>query len=220
MDPISLQSKEINQYRYAFFLSLFTIIYNIIEGIVSIIIGYQDEALTLFGFGIDSFIEVLSGIGIAMMIIRIKRYPDSSKGEFEITALKITGVAFYLLSAGLLAGIAVNLIKHHKPENTFWGIIISMISIIVMLWLYFAKKNVGRKLNSQPIISDANCTKICIYMSLVLLASSFLYQITGFVYADSIGAAGLMYFSISEGREAFEKAKGKICGCDDCESKN
>ena len=48
-------------------------------------------------------------------------------------------------------------------------------------------------------------------MSLVLLISSLVYELTGFAYADVIGAAGLIYFSISEGREAFEKAKGKEC---------
>jgi len=74
-----------------------------------------------------------------------------------------------------------------------------------------AKKGVGIKLDSEPIISDSNCTKVCVYMSIVLLASSLIYELTGFAYADAIGAAGLIYFSISEGKEAFEKAKGKDC---------
>ncbi len=203
-------------YRRAFQLSLFTIFYNIVEGVVSMIMGYQDETLTLFGFGVDSFIEVMSGIGIALMILRIKQNPDSSKKRFEINALKITGTGFYLLSAGLLIGIITNIIYRHKPETTLWGIIISLVSIIVMVWLMVEKKRVGKNLKSEPIISDANCTKICIYMSLVLLASSLIYELTGFAYADSIGAIGLMYFSINEGKEAFDKAKGKICGCDDC----
>jgi len=82
-----------------------------------------------------------------------------------------------------------------------------------MVWLMNAKKRTGRKLNSEPIIADANCTKICVYMSLVLLTSSLVYELTGFAYADVIGAAGLIYFSISEGKEAFEKAKGKQCSC-------
>jgi len=197
-------------------LSLFTIFYNIIEGIVSIALGYEDQTLTLFGFGIDSFIEVMSGIGIAVMILRISRNPESSKNKFEISALKITGTAFYLLSAGLLAGTILNVINGHKPETTFWGIIISLISIVIMTWLMMAKKRVGQKLNSQPIISDSNCTKICVYMSVVLLVSSLLYELTGFIYADAIGALGLIYFSFNEGREAFEKAKGKECDCDQC----
>jgi divalent metal cation (Fe/Co/Zn/Cd) transporter len=208
-----METKENRPYKLAYRLSLFTIFYNIIEGIVSMILGYEDETLTLFGFGADSFIEVMSGIGIAIMILRIRQYPDSPKSVFEIKALKITGTAFYLLSAGLFAGIVLNLINHHKPETTLWGVIISLVSIAVMVWLMNAKKNVGKKLQSEPIIADANCTKICVYMSIVLLLSSLVYEVTGFVYADIIGAVGLIYFSITEGKEAFEKAKGKE---DDC----
>ena len=206
-------NKEAKLYKQAFGLSLFTIFYNIIEGIVSMALGYEDETLSLFGFGADSFIEVMSGIGIAIMILRIKRNPTSPKSIFEIAALKITGSAFYLLSAGLFIGIVLNIINHHKPETTFWGIIISLVSIIVMVWLMNAKKRVGRSLNSEPIIADANCTKVCFYMSLVLLISSLIYELTGFLYADVIGAAGLIYFSITEGKEAFEKAKGSDCTC-------
>lgn len=175
------------------------------------ILGYADETLSLFGFGADSFIEVMSGIGIAVMILRIKHNPGSPKGSFEKTALKITGTAFYLLSAGLLAGIVINLITRHKPETTLWGVVISLVSIAVMVWLMNAKRSIGKKLNSEPIIADANCTKICVYMSLVLLVSSLVYELTGFAYADTIGAAGLIYFSVSEGKEAFEKVKGKEC---------
>lgn len=203
-------------YQKAYLLSLFTIFYNLIEGVVSMLLGYEDETLTLFGFGVDSFIEVMSGIGIAIMIRRIRQNPDSPKSEFEISALKITGSAFYLLSAGLLAGIVVNLVNQHKPETTFWGIVISIISIAVMIWLMNAKKSTGKKLHSDPIIADANCTKVCVYMSVVLLISSLIYELSGFAYADAIGAAGLIWFSVSEGKEAFEKAKGKSCSCDHC----
>ena len=214
-----MEEKEHIFYKRAFWLSLFTIFYNIIEGVVSMALGYADETLSLFGFGADSFIEVLSGIGIAIMITRIRQNPDSQKSRFEITALKITGTAFYLLSAGLLVGIILNIIYKHKPETTIWGIVISLISIAVMIWLMNAKKSIGKKLHSEPIIADANCTRVCVYMSVVLLVSSLVYEFTGFAYADAIGAAGLIYFSISEGREAFEKAKGKNCGCgEQCEN--
>jgi len=200
-------------YNTAFQLSLFTIFYNILEGLVSMILGIEDETLSLFGFGADSFIEVISGIGIAAMIIRIRRNPGSSKSKFEINALRITGTSFFLLSSGLLAGIFFNIVNHHKPVTTIWGVIISVVSIAVMIWLMRAKRNVGRKLGSDAIIADANCTKVCVYMSVVLLISSLIYELTGFAYADTLGAAGLAYFSISEGIEAFQKAKGKECEC-------
>jgi divalent metal cation (Fe/Co/Zn/Cd) transporter len=203
-------------YKRAFQLSLFTIFYNIAEGAVSMIMGYHDEILTLFGFGVDSFIEVMSGIGIAVMILKIRQNPESSKNEFEIRALNVTGIAFYILSAGLFAGIIINILTRHKPETTFWGIIISLISIVVMVWLMKAKKSVGKKLGSRPIISDSNCTRICIYMSFVLLGASLIYELTGFVYADIIGTAGLIYFSINEGKEALEKARNKNTSCEHC----
>jgi divalent metal cation (Fe/Co/Zn/Cd) transporter len=209
-----MEASQIKLYNEAFMLSLFTIFYNIIEGLVSMFLGYQDETLALFGFGADSFIEVMSGIGIAIMILRIRHNPSGNKSNFETLALKITGTSFYLLSAGLLAGVVINVLTNHKPETTLWGIIISLVSILVMIWLMQAKKKRGNLLKSAPILSDANCTKVCIYMSIVLLISSLIYELTGFAFADAIGSAGLIYFSFIEGREAFEKAKGKECCCD------
>jgi len=208
-----MTNSEQKLYQKAWLLSLFTIFYNVIEGLVSMFFGYEDETLALFGFGVDSFIEVMSGIGIAVMILHIKQNQGSDKSVFEKTALKITGFAFYILSVGLLVGIIMNLINGHKPETTLWGVIVSSISILTMIWLMYAKKKIGQKLGSDPIIADSNCTKVCVYMSVVLLLSSLIYELTGFAYADVIGTAGLIYFSLSEGKEAFEKAEGKECCC-------
>jgi divalent metal cation (Fe/Co/Zn/Cd) transporter len=208
-----MSDSEQKLYRQAYRLSLFTILYNVVEGVLSMVIGYEDETLSLFGFGADSFIEVISGIGIAMMILRIKHNPKSPKSKFEVTALKITGSAFYLLAVSLFASIIINIFNHHKPETTIWGVVISSVSIAVMIWLMNAKRNIGKKLHSDSIIADANCTKICIYMSLVLLVSSLIFELTGFIYTDAIGAAGLVYLSISEGKESLEKANGKGCDC-------
>ena len=154
-------------YKIAFGLAIFTILYNIAEGLISTLLGYEDESLVLFGFGVDSFIEVISGLGIANMIIRIKQNPECKVSNFEKTALRITGFSFYALVAGLLVTGLYNLWAEHKPETTFWGVIIALVSIVVMLILIYAKIKVGKKLNSSAILADAGCTKVCIYMSLV-----------------------------------------------------
>ena len=214
-------TKSTNKYwQYALWLALFTIGYNLIEGLVSIAFGVQDEALTLFGFGVDSFIEVMSGVGILAMVLRIRRNPDAPRSQFERTALRITGTAFYLLAAGLTITALYNLATGHKPTTTVPGLIISLISIAIMWALVSGKRKVGRALNSSPILADANCTLVCIYMSLVLLAASLVYQLTGFGFVDSLGALGLIYFSMREGKESFEKAAGLECGCEDdvCEA--
>jgi divalent metal cation (Fe/Co/Zn/Cd) transporter len=220
---MSIPTQKISQasyWQYALWLAIFTIIYNIAEGLVSIYFGAHDESLTLFGFGIDSFIEVMSGIGILAMVIRIQQNPEAPRSRFEVTALRVTGTAFYLLAAGLGASSIYNLFTAHKPETTLPGVIISTVSIALMWALVAGKRKVGRALNSIPILSDANCALVCIYMSLVLLAASLIYEITGFGFVDSIGALGLIYFSVKEGRESFEKANGIECDCEDEDCKD
>ncbi|MCX7883049.1 MAG: cation transporter [Brevinematales bacterium] len=205
--------KEQGLYRVAFGLALFTIAYNVAEGVISMIFGLSDESLALFGFGVDSFVEVISGVGIAHMVYRIWKFPAKEKSQFEQTALRITGVAFYLLTFGLVISAFSNILRGHKPETTFWGVVIAGVSILTMGFLVFAKKKVGRLLHSEAILADANCTLVCMYMSFVLLISSGLYEIWGISYVDSLGALGLAFFSWKEGRESFAKARGESCEC-------
>jgi divalent metal cation (Fe/Co/Zn/Cd) transporter len=170
----------------------------------------------LFGFGADSFIEVLSGFGIAHMVLRIQKNPQSNRDDFERTALKVTGYAFYALVIGLAATSMYNLWIGRKPETTLWGVIIALISIVVMWVLVVRKRKVGRQLNSAAILADVACTKVCIYMSLILLVSSGVYELTRFAFMDTLGTLGLAYLSFKEGRECFAKAKGNNhCSCED-----
>lgn len=212
ISPINISPAQ--YWKQALRLALFTIFYNLAEGVASVYFGAQDETLSLFGFGVDSFIEVMSGIGILAMVVRIRDNPHTARSRFERTALRITGLAFYLLAAGLAATAIYNLIIRHKPTSTVPGLIISVISITVMWALVMGKQKVGYALNSAPILADANCTRVCIYMSVVLLASSLIYQFTGLGFIDTLGAFGLIYFSINEGRESFKKAAGLNCCCD------
>jgi divalent metal cation (Fe/Co/Zn/Cd) transporter len=201
-------------YRLALRLSLFTIIYNILEGIISIVLGAHDETLTLFGFGLDSIIEVISGIGIYFMVRRIQQSKGNSKSAGEIRALKITGISFYVLIALLVVSAVIAVVTHHHPLATLYGVIISIISIAVMLILARLKITTGRKLDSKAIIADGNCTMVCVYMSVVLLVSSLFYTWTHLAYADVLGSLGLCWFCYSEGKEALEGARNiQHSGC-------
>lgn len=195
-------------YRLALWLAVVSIVYNLVEGIVATWFGAQEETLALFGFGIDSFIEMISAVGIAHMVWRIEKSPHSERTRFETLALQITGVCFYLLAAGLVVGAAASVIYQSTPQTTLAGTIIAVISLGVMWALLAAKLRVGRKLNSAPIIADARCTLACMWMSGVLLASSFLYYTTGLRFIDAIGAVGIAWFSYQEGREALAIARG------------
>ena len=105
------KSKLLNR---ALILAVITVLYNLIEGSVSVIFGYEDETLALFGFGLDSFVEVISGIGVLHMVVRLKTTDIEKHDNFEKIALHITGVAFYILSAGLIIGSIINIINNTK----------------------------------------------------------------------------------------------------------
>lgn len=200
-------------YALASALAIITIAYNIIEGLVSVYFGLEDGSMALFGFGVDSFVEVVSGIGIWHMVRRISRHGSENPDQFEQTALKVTGTGFYALTIGLAITASVDLYHGNKPETTLWGIIISVISIATMWLLIRYKVKVGTQLNSEAILADAACTRACLQLSIVLLIASAGYELTHIGGIDSIGTfviAGLCY---REGKEAFEKAEAKSFAC-------
>lgn len=221
MATVTLSNREQKLFRAALLLSIFTVLYNLAEGTIATYFGAQEETLSLFGFGVDSFIEVISGLGVLQMVLRIQYQPDTQRSKAEVLALRITGAAFYLLALGLVIGTAIQIWSGARPAPSLVGTIIACISIAIMWALLRGKLLVGRALNSAPIIADANCTRACIYMSVVLLISSMLYRFSGVALIDGLGALGIAWFCFKEGREAFEKAQGKACSCecgDHCET--
>lgn len=207
MDPNRL-------WRNARYLSWFTVLYNLVEGVLSVSFGWEDEALTLMGFGVDSFIETLSAFGILLLVNRQAKGGVDRRSSGERLALRITGTGFYVLAASLVVTAGIKLYTGEAPHTTLPGLIISSISISIMWLLIVWKRRLGNALNSPALIADANCNLVCIYMSLVLLASSGLYYLLPWPYWDSLGALALAWFSIKEGKEAFEKASGDLhCGC-------
>jgi divalent metal cation (Fe/Co/Zn/Cd) transporter len=204
-------------YARASLLALVTIFYNLLEGLVSVFFGLQDETVALFGFGVDSFVEVISGVGIWHMMRRLRASADGEGADaFERTALRVTGAAFYLLAAGLLLTAVANFLQGRAPESTFWGVVVAAVSIVSMWLLIRLKVAVGRALGSAAILADAACTRACLALSFVLLAASLGYEATGLRHLDTLGALVIAALAWREGREAFEKARGGSCGCGGC----
>lgn len=211
MHPSDNNSKLL---RTAFWLAIITIVYNVVEGLVSVYFGLNDEALSLLGFGIDSLVEVISGAGVLHMVMRLQKSGEESRDAFERRALRITGFSFMLLTAGLIIGAAVNIWQGSSPHTTIPGIFVSSLSIITMYFLMSYKLKIGRALGSDAIIADAHCTRTCFYLSIILLVSSLLYEFLRIPYIDIAGSLGIAWFAAREGIEAFQKAAGKKeCGC-------
>ncbi len=213
MITLKFTNKNKKLYAFASALALITIAYNVIEGVVSVFFGLEDGSMALFGFGVDSFVEVISGIGIWHMVRRIRNNGEENLDHFEQTALKITGTGFYVLTVGLAITAAVDLYRGHKPESTFWGIVVSLISIATMWLLIHYKVKVGQQLKSEAILSDAACTRACLQLSIVLLIASVGYELTHIGGIDSVGTFAIAGLCFREGKEALEKAKAKSLAC-------
>ena len=204
--------EQTNLLRRAERLALFTIGYNIVEGLISVWFGLADDTIALFGFGVDSFVEVISGIGVWHMLVR-SRGVGVDRDPFERRALQITGGAFYVLTAGLVATAVINLVQGRGPDTTRWGVIVSLVSIGFMWLLIRSKVRVGTALQSPALLADAACSRACLYLSVVLLIASAGFELTGLPWLDAAGTLGIAWFALQEGREAFGKARGKSCGC-------
>jgi len=208
MDNLSIFKRNNSLLNIVYWLCLITIMYNIIEGIVALFFGFHDRTIALFGFGLDSFVEVISGIGIGHMIWRMKWNPVISWDKFERQSLFVAGIFFYILTVGLVIGSTLILIYNVKPNTTKIGIIISLLSILTTWILFRSKSRVGRELSLESVLADSDCTKTCIYMSVVLFVSSIFYNVFEISYIDVMGCISIAFFTFWKGKEAIEKARG------------
>jgi divalent metal cation (Fe/Co/Zn/Cd) transporter len=103
--------------------------------------------------------------------------------------------------------------QQHRPETTLGGIVVSLVSMSFRWLLIHHKTRVGTALISQAILADAACSKVCVYLSIVLLVASAGYEMTGIGSLDALGALLIAWLSWKEGKEAFDKARGLGCSC-------
>jgi cation diffusion facilitator family transporter len=188
--------------KKALILSYFTVGYNIIEGIVSIIAGIlASGSIALIGFGLDSFIESLSG---GIMIWRFRKHGKVSEEEEEKAekrAIKLVALTFFILGAYVLYESVKKLWLREIPEPSLFGIIIAIVSIIVMPFLFYAKYETGKNLNSKSLIADSKETLACTFLSIILLIGLGLNYIFKLWQADPIAGFVIVIFLLKEGYE-------------------
>src|ERR1700736_348796 len=144
-------------------LEYFTIVWNILEGVVAIIAGWISGSISLVGFGIDSFIEVISG---AALLWRIAADADiQGRERNEKRALRIVGLCFLALAAYVGYESLNDLVRKHEPERSIPGVALACVSLAVMPLLARAKRKVGEALNSVAMNADAKQTEFCAYLS-------------------------------------------------------
>lgn len=186
-------------------LEFVTVGWNLIEGIIAIAAALASGSVALLGFGVDSFVESISG---SVLIWRLGSEKRGNADEevierIERRAERLVGISFFALAAYVAFDAATSLLNQERPDVSVVGMVLASVSIGVMLWLARAKRRAAADLGSRALAADAEQTQACWYLSVVVLAGIGLNALFGWWWADPIAALGVSFILVREGREAY-----------------
>jgi len=191
-------------------LSYFTVAYNVLEGVLSILAGGLASSIALVGFGMDSFTESISG-GIMIWRFRQTRLSEAEEKKVEARAVKLVGWSFFVLAVYVLFEGVRKLVTREVPDPSLFGIIIAATSLVVMPVLFIAKQRTGRKLGSRSLLADSKQTLACTFMSFALLLGLLANRLFGFWQADPVVGLFIGAWLVREGIETLRE--GRLCSC-------
>jgi divalent metal cation (Fe/Co/Zn/Cd) transporter len=176
--------------------------WNILEAGVALWAALLSSSVALLAFGLDSLIELFAG---AVLIWRFsKEASDESLAERK--ALRLVGVTFFLLSGFILFQSLATLLGYSgEPQQSFPGMLITVLSALVMTILFVFKKDIAKKLSSRALRAEAYESLMCDLQDLVVIAGLGLNILLGWWWADPVMALTLVPFLVREGLESFRK---------------
>lgn len=175
----------------------FTITYNVLEGIIAVSAGAAASSAALIGFGLDSFIEVLSAVAVAWQFTR--KNPE----RWEKPTVRAIGIAFFALAAYVTVDAILALTGVEPVEHSPLGIAIAVASLVIMPALAWFQFRTGRELDSKSVQADAKQLLLCIYLSGTVLIGLLLNSLFGWSWADSVAALVVAALAVREGIEAW-----------------
>jgi len=193
-------------YKKALHLEYFTVSYNMIEAIVSIVFGRIANSIALVGFGLDSIVESMSGF---VLIWRLRQHKKISKEEeerIEKRAMKFVAMTFFILGLYVLFQSVKKMVLKEIPDPSLPGIIIAIVSIIVMPVLTLQKYRTGMQIKSNALIADSKETLACAFLSIALLLGLGSNYLFGFWQADAIVGLIIVIFLFKEGIKGWKES--------------
>jgi divalent metal cation (Fe/Co/Zn/Cd) transporter len=190
--------------RTAVRLAWATIVWNVLEAVAAIAAGMVAGSIALIGFGLDSTVEVMSATVIVWQFRGLAE-------ERERRALRLIAVSFFALGIYVAVRAVLDLVGQSQPDSSVAGIGIATLSLIVMPILARAKRRTGEAMGSATVLADSNQTRLCSYLSAILLGGLILNATVGWWWADPAAAIAIAALAVNEGRQAW---RGEIC--DDC----
>lgn len=192
--------------RRARLLAGASVAYNAVEAAVSVAAGVSASSIALVGFGLDSVVEMSSGLIILWQF----RHPLPESRERQ--ALRMLAVSFFALAGYVTFEAVRSLATGAEAERSGVGIAIAALSLAVMPFLSWAQRRTGRQLGSVTVVADSKQTLLCTYLSGVLLVGLLLNAALGWWWADPLVGLVVAGLAVREGREAWQ---GQTCGCGD-----
>lgn len=192
--------------RQALLIVLAVMLYNCIEAVVALSFGHQTESLALFGFGLDSLIEIAAA---GAMVWRLTRSQDDFVAERRVN--RFIGLTFFLLSLFIVVQSITNLSSQQAPESHWMGIAIALASLIIMPLAAWQKIRLARQLESRALLAEAKETLACSLLSLILLIGLGAYRYFGWWWVDSAAALVMVPWLVKEGWEVYRGG----CGCNE-----
>ena len=186
-------------------VQVFTIVWMLVEVVVSLFSAWRARSPALFAFGGDSVIELASAVVV------LWRFRSGSACETkEIRAARIAGALLFVLAACVVMVSALSLLGYGEPKPSVTGIVILLLAAVVMPLLAREKRKLSTVTGSAALRADAAESAICAYLSAVALLGVGVNTIWHILWADPVAALVIVPFIIWEGREAM---RGKACGC-------
>ncbi len=199
-DPVS----RAQLVRRARLMAATSVSYNLVEAVVAVSAGLGAGSIALVGFGLDSSVEISSGLIILWQFRR--PLPEAR----ERRALQLMAFSFFALALYVTVGSARALFSGHRPDPSPVGIALAVASLAIMPLLSWQQRRTGARLGSTAVIADSKQTLLCTYLSAVLLAGLILNAMLGWSWADPV--AGLMIAAVAI-REGIAAWRGEGCGC-------
>jgi divalent metal cation (Fe/Co/Zn/Cd) transporter len=178
-------------------LEYVTIAWNAIEAVIAVSVGAITGSVSMIGFGVDGFIEAISGSALLWRMGVTHESPKRRKREK--IALKIVSFCFLALAVYLCVDSILALVHKTKPDSSTVAIILACLSLIIMPWLTQLKWKVAKTLKSEAMHAEARQSQFSLYLSALLLAGSAANAAFGWWWADPICALGMVPLIAKEG---------------------
>jgi divalent metal cation (Fe/Co/Zn/Cd) transporter len=193
-----------NAYRKGLGLEYFTVGYNVAEASLSLAFGTLAASAALFGFGLDSILESLSGMILVWRLARHDEVSAQKEERIERKATRLVSMTFFLLAVYVLFESIIKLVEGQKPEASLAGIIIAGASLVIMPLLAWKKFGVAIAIKSQALEADAKETLACALLSLALLVGLGLNYLFGLWQADPATGMVIALFLLYEGVDTWQ----------------